>query len=951
MSKQSLVRVPLVLFLVLMIILFAIPAVLEAAPSWEPLGPFGGDRFELKISPADRQTLFVYGHRNIHKSIDGGLTWAPVSTAEMNHSNTFLSLVFDPRQSDVIYAGGTATGVWRSFDAGATWGPCSNGIPQVAPNTYVGISSLAFDSAGSLYAGVSELTTPVGVVPARVYRSDDGGDTWSAADEGISVSAQGLTQSVSVLLSVDAEGSVWAAVYGGGVFRLEHGMWVAHNGTLPESALRSTYLAHDPSVPGHMVVGTEDNWIYESFDYGTTWTSVAKPSELRGLAVLPLVYFITFDPSNSGYVVVRTNDSEGSIETPVYRARLDQGAGSGLYVSFDGAKHWYRRPYFVFRLTFDPSTVTDTAIPEVGSVLRSATVYGTSVGSHCVQKSVDGGLTFVTSIEGIDSILVNAVAVWPNPAAPSETLVYGGAESGIYMRQAEGLFWKRQQPVANHLYLWSFAEDFANPGHVFYSTGNPSWSFPDQRGIYRTSTDCLGSMDPVCPPGAQLLAGVGVWRVVTTPAAPLKIYAACQEEGVLVSVDGGETWQSMNAGLTLPISICDLVLDSNGEPLYAARRESDGGSSLASPMWSVMPGESGGLYVFDRQSREWRPVYGIASAVTALDYDFDTGVLLAATAQGIYRTEDGGATWHVSEVEKSFRDIVSDPGVEGLAYAASGIGIYRSFDSGISWAQLNQGLRVLDANQLTVDVNTGIVYAATAGGSVYRLVPAAAPQPQISVSVSSLDFGEVFVGDTEYLQFTVSNLGEDSLLVDGSCEAAEVSLGEGFPLTVPPMGSVHITASFSPSVGGSFADMITLTSNDPMTSLLGLPVTGMGLVRLGPVADIKINGADGPVTISYGTAVRPTVSVLANDYLGLDAEFYVSAETPFGTHWYVMGQGWVKSTAPLAAIACPISDVSSLALGSGKFPRGNYTLQLSIDTVVDGVFTPEYFDMASLTVK
>jgi photosystem II stability/assembly factor-like uncharacterized protein len=929
-----------------------VPAVAKGAPSWEPLGPLGGDRFDLKISPVDNDTVFVYGHRGVHKSVDGGLTWAPVSTPEMNHANTFLTLVFDPVQPNIMYLGGTTKGVWRSFDAGATWAPCNNGIPQVATNSYVGISSLAFDSAGRLYAGATAPSAPMDPPPARVYRTDNGGDTWVTADEGVSLAAQSLTQSVSVLLSVDAEGGVWAAVYGGGVFRLEQGVWVAHNGNLPESGLRATYLAHDPATPGHMFVGTEDAWIFETADSGATWTAASIPAELSALSVLPLVYFVEFDPSNNEHVVVRAHDSVGSIETPLYRARLDQTAGAGLYVSFDTAVQWYRQPYFLFRLAFDASAVTDTVIPGVGAVRRSAVIYGTSVGSNCVQKSTDGGITYVTSIEGIDGVLMNAVAVWPNASVPSDTLVYGGAESGIYIKRADRLAWKRQQPVADHLYLWSFAEDFANPGHIFYSTGNPAWSYTDQRGVYRTSTDCLDSADSVCPPGTQLLSNVGVWRVITTPAAPLKIYAACQQEGVMVSSDGGQSWEPMNAGLTLPISISDLALDSNGAPLYAAVRESDGGSSLASPKWSVTPDETGGLYVFDSQLQQWTPVEGIASAVTALEYDPATNALVAATAAGIYRTEDGGVTWQVSEAGKSFRDIVSDPGVEGLLYASCGIGVYRSFDSGVTWSQINQGLRVLEVNQLAVDGDTGIVYAATGGASISRLVPDSNPQPQLSVSPSGLDFGQVFVGETKYLRFTVTNLGEASLVIDDAfCSNADVSIVETLPLSVLPMGSTQMTAAFSPTVSGALTDPITVVSNDPLSPAFDLPVTGAGMVRVAPVPDIKVNGSNGPLTITYGTAVNPTVSVSAGDYFGMQAEFYVSASSAFGTYWYVMGRGWVKSATPLVARTCPIVNITSLSLGSGTFPRGNYTLQFSIDTAVDGAFSPQYSDTVSFTIK
>lgn len=933
--------------------LLLIPVQIMAANQWESLGPYGGDRFDLRISPQDNQTLFVYGFRGIHKSVDGGASWRSVFTPEMMKGNSVIALDFDSLNFSHVYIGGSSQGIWRSYDNGETWTACNSGIPERSTNLYVPISSLAFDSGGILYAGISENGVVLDPPPAWIYSSNNAGDSWVDADSGIVVSAPVLYQKVSVLLSRDAAGQMWAMVYGGGVFRLEGGVWVSHNGNLPTSALRATHLAHHPTDAGHLYLGTEDSWTYETTNGGATWTAMTLPGELSGLSVLPLIYFIGIDPNNASLINIRANDSVGSIEQPLFRPRPEQNQGSGLYTSFNGGAQWTKQSITLFRKVFDPSDITTGNIPGIGTVTRSTTSYVITGGYRSVNKSTDGQMNYDTITNGVNCVLMNTVWVHPNPPPGYEEIIYSGAESGIYLTSRQTApAWKRQTPVDGLLYTWSFAEDFRDQSQVFYSTGNPAWSYAAQRGIYSTSVDCLNNPESECAPGTQLLADVGVWKVVTTPANPLKIYAACQEDGVMFSSNGGQTWNTLNAGLTLPISITDIILDGSGRPLYAASRTSNGDTSFDyEKNWGANQDEAGAIYAFNQQTQQWAQLPLVDAAVMALDFDATNNVLYAASVQGVLRSDNDGATWSQFAPWLIFTDVVIDPTQVDTLYASSFAGLYQSFDRGLNWVLKDESLRNLEINQLAIDSTTGTLYAATNGESVYRL--SSDPQPRVGLTVAALDFGSIPVGFTKQMTFAITNTGDMDLVVQSvACGNAAFSILESFPQTIRPWKTATVSVVFSPLAAGPVNANLVVSGNDPVQPTTALPLSGAGTTPVPLVADMKVNGSNGPLTVNYGTTVKPSITMTAGDYVGQPAEYWVYVHTPFGTYWFVLGRGWVLSSAPLVCKSNLITNISpAMNLGSVRLPKGSYTFGFGVDTTVDGIYGPAWGDMADLTVR
>lgn len=85
------------------------------------------------------------------------------------------ALIVDPRSPQTLYAGGVAGGVWKSTDGGASW----TALDDLAPNLAIG--SLAMDPSDSniVYAGTGEgFFNEDAVRGAGIFKTRDGGLTW-----------------------------------------------------------------------------------------------------------------------------------------------------------------------------------------------------------------------------------------------------------------------------------------------------------------------------------------------------------------------------------------------------------------------------------------------------------------------------------------------------------------------------------------------------------------------------------------------------------------------------------------------------------------------------------------------------------------------------------------------------------------------------------------------------
>lgn len=143
------------------------------------------------MATVDFATPFTFANVGLFRSTDDGATFTQVSVGD--GSLTGLpgglcdDLVTDPNNTDrlftsVIFADliGGQNGIYRSDDAGATWTKVSD--PVVDSLIVSGVTSnveFAVGQDNNVYAGIVNFTPGFGNQLAGVFRSGDGGDTWT----------------------------------------------------------------------------------------------------------------------------------------------------------------------------------------------------------------------------------------------------------------------------------------------------------------------------------------------------------------------------------------------------------------------------------------------------------------------------------------------------------------------------------------------------------------------------------------------------------------------------------------------------------------------------------------------------------------------------------------------------------------------------------------------------
>jgi len=116
------------------------------------------------------------------------------------------------------------------------------------------------------------------------------------------------------------------------------------------------------------------------------------------------------------------------------------------------------------------------------------------------------------------------------------------------------------------------------------------------------------------------------------------------------------------------------------------------------------------------------------------------------------------------------------------------------------------------------------------GWNCFTTKPTSTNVPDISVTPLSYDFGNVEVKKSKTASFKVKNNGKTDLLISTSITGTDVSMftitsGGGVSKTIKPGKTLTIKVSFKPTSAGSKSSTLEITSNDPDTPTIDIPLT------------------------------------------------------------------------------------------------------------------------------
>lgn len=172
----------------------------DGGKTWAKIGLADVHNFSrVRIAPKDCDTVFVggFGHygadnpdRGVFRTKDGGKTWSKVLYRDAKTGAVDISI--DPANPDVVYAalweawrkpwgmssGGPGSGLFKSVDGGTTWSEITRapGLPQDGLIGKIGVSVSPADPA-RVYAIIEHDAA------GGVYASSDAGKTWERRND------------------------------------------------------------------------------------------------------------------------------------------------------------------------------------------------------------------------------------------------------------------------------------------------------------------------------------------------------------------------------------------------------------------------------------------------------------------------------------------------------------------------------------------------------------------------------------------------------------------------------------------------------------------------------------------------------------------------------------------------------------------------------------------------
>jgi photosystem II stability/assembly factor-like uncharacterized protein len=683
-------------------------------PAWEQSnGPYGGYLATIEIDPSDPQVLYAAGAGGaVFKSTDAGATWGALAQI-VPFRYTFSGLLLAPGDPDTIYALADGEVLYKSADAGASWS-------RLAAGSGLKSAAISPEDPGVLLAGGYD---------GHVTLTQDGGATWDDITGGLPPG-----DAINAV-AISAGGRLWAGTFnlaGGGLYTttIPGGPWVPVDaGGAPARVVRGIFV--DPADPQTLYVGFSDPYegpidpgehaLFVTADGGATWDPVDLPVEGGGPRIL-------------------ARDGDGALYLSLL-SRLYRSPDGGLTWDWLETEQWIVDP---IDLTVDPGDSQTLYLPR-----RSAGLL----------KSTDGGADWFEIDEGL--VAVNTIHL-AAPAQAGSPVIYTDG----YKSEDLGSSWEYY--TENGLGPSFYDEIVVSPqdpqdvwvvmdvGTVFTTTdGAATWTkvidpLPEGRGFRFGSVYALAAAPSDSDVLYAVRNGMGpfsstdggenwdfryrsevdyTYSLAVDPADPNVVYSGYTPKPfqdwamVRKTEDGGPTWTTV---LSVPHSagITSVVIDPNDpDRLYA------GSTGLAAS-------GGGAIYTSPDAGASWAPLNPHFTMLTVwgqpqliLD-PADPATALAATwLGGTWKTADAGASWTLLDAAPvSSTALSADPADPDHLYAADRTHpwLWASRDGGASWAVVADwsGEGAFLVNRVLAGP-AGSVYASTFGpgihgGKLYR---------------------------------------------------------------------------------------------------------------------------------------------------------------------------------------------------------------------------------------
>lgn len=222
------------------------------------------------------------------------------------------------------------------------------------------------------------------------------------------------------------------------------------------------------------------------------------------------------------------------------------------------------------------------------------------------------------------------------------------------------------------------------------------------------------------------LADADLTAVAAHPETPGRVHVGSFEEGLLRSVDGGETFARVDA---VPEQVMAVAVNpADPDELYvgtepsAVYRSTDGGATWRErPGLTDLPSSSGWAFPPRPDTHHVRWV--------EVDPRDPAHLYVSIEAGALVQSHDGGATWEDRRPDARIdnHSLATHPDAPGRAWAAAGDGYAETTDGGKTWDHPQEGLGHRYCWSVAVDAaDPGTVLVSSASGAYSAHRPGAA---------------------------------------------------------------------------------------------------------------------------------------------------------------------------------------------------------------------------------
>lgn len=598
-------------------------------------------------------------------------------TGPITGGGTVFSVAVSSRGERTCYWAATGCGVFMSEDDGKTWQQMLNGLTTPL------VSAMAAAPNGAMYAGA---------LNAELFRSLDYGKTWEKGTQGWD--AEGTVTGMAISPNYLQDGVAYAALDGGALMVTRNSGKHWEDSSFGMNSMTVIAVAVTPNWERYEVLfGATEQGVYISRNGGRAWraTDLMLDEQIGVILVSPGYADdqTVFAGTESGALYVSANQgrsweqlhqqiADGPLNCMwiapdfVQSGRLVAGIGNAVYISSDRGVTWSKvadMPGAVLSLAGNGDVVL-AGIYDVG-----------------IYRSLDAGSTW-------DSVTGDLAARGFARLIASGNQLYAlGPQEGLYISDDAGDSWRAVQGL--DMYLPLSAASLPDDGQAFIasqqlgilrgSATGRTWRvryemenitallvLPQEnlglagnaKGEMLASRDGGMSWQPV---EGSPVAGQEVLTIVASPnfAQDHTLFMGTAIEGTRVKPPRVALWRSRNEGRTwhqvatqetdsrwvhigMPVGVTDGVAD---QAVLATGPYCLRPLQRAKDVWISTPVDPNGANVL---------------GVVAIG-EIDNGAqLYAATGNGVYRSTDGGRTWH------SFTEGMEGQSVIGLVLLTEG---------------------------------------------------------------------------------------------------------------------------------------------------------------------------------------------------------------------------------------------------------------------------------------